>query len=87
MSILPYIEICTKGQYRPEYRSRVLGALEPHLADREFFVSKAVGWALRQLSYHEPEMVGNFIRLNRDLMSRLAIREGSRRLPDGVAID
>ena len=81
MSILPYIDICTKNQYRPEYGRMVLKALEPHLGDREFFVAKAVGWALRQLSYHEPEMVGDFIRSNRDRMSKLAIREGGRKLP------
>jgi 3-methyladenine DNA glycosylase AlkD len=81
MSILPYVDICTKNQYRPEYGKMILGALEPHLGDREFFVAKAVGWALRQMSYHEPEMVGNFIRTHRDGMSKLAIREGSRKPP------
>jgi 3-methyladenine DNA glycosylase AlkD len=81
MSILPYVDICTKNQYRPEYGNMILKALEPHLGDREFFVAKAVGWALRQLSYHEPEMVGEYISQHRDQMSKLAIREGSRKLP------
>jgi 3-methyladenine DNA glycosylase AlkD len=81
MSILPYVDICTKNQYRPEYGAMILRALEPHLGDREFFVAKAVGWSLRQLSKHEPELVGEYIRTHRDKMSRLAIREGGRRLP------
>jgi 3-methyladenine DNA glycosylase AlkD len=81
MSILPYVDISTKNQYRPEYGIMILRALEPHLEDREFFVAKAVGWALRQLSYHEPDMVREFIHQHRGEMSKLAIREGSRKLP------
>lgn len=81
MSILPYIDICTKNQYRPEYGAMILKALDPHLGDHEFFVAKAVGWALRQLGKHEPELVGEYIRTHRNRMSRLAIREGSRKLP------
>jgi 3-methyladenine DNA glycosylase AlkD len=80
MSILPYIEICQKGQYRPEYGPMLIEAVRPHLSDKEFFVGKAVGWALRELSKHEPELVRAFIRENREPITPLALREGSRKL-------
>ncbi len=80
MAIVPYVDLCMKGQYRPEYAPMILEAVRPHMTDREFFVAKAVGWALRQLSYHEPEMVMGFLEENHHLMTKLALREGSRKL-------
>lgn len=80
MAVVPYVDLCMKGQYRPEYGPMILEAVRPHIGDREFFVGKAVGWALRQLSYHEPDMVRMFIEENKDSMTRLVTREGSRKL-------
>ncbi|MFX0056218.1 MAG: DNA alkylation repair protein, partial [Candidatus Hermodarchaeota archaeon] len=46
----------------------------------EFFVAKAVGWVLRELSKREPDLVRRFIDDNRDRMNKLSIREGSKKL-------
>lgn len=44
----------------------------------EFFIQKAIGWALREYSKTNPVYVTNFIAQNN--LSRLAVREGSKHL-------
>ena len=52
------------------------------LHEKEFFIRKAIGWTLREMTKHYPEKVYEYIRENRDAMSGLTFREGSRRLPE-----
>ncbi len=80
MAILPYVDLCLRGQYRKEYAPWILETITPHISNREFYIQRAVGWALRQLSYHEPEIVRRFIAQHKSEMTRLVIREGSRKL-------
>lgn len=80
MAIVPYVELSLRDQYRPEYGSWILEAVTPHIGDSEFFVGKAVAWALRQMSYHAPELVRQFIEEHKTQMTQLVIREGSRKL-------
>ena len=42
----------------------------------EFFIQKAIGWALREYSKTNPQAVGEFIQTNE--LSKLAVREGSK---------
>ncbi|MFX1416124.1 MAG: DNA alkylation repair protein [Promethearchaeota archaeon] len=79
-TVLPYLHLSKKGFHRPEYTDKILRALKPHLSDKEFFVGKAVGWVLRELSKREPETVRSYIEENRTEMTKLAIREGSKKL-------
>lgn len=44
----------------------------------EFFINKAIGWALRDYSKTDPEWVAAFIDKYHDKMSSLSIREGSK---------
>lgn len=44
--------------------------------EKEFFIRKAIGWALRQYSYTNPEWVIQFIEEHRAHLSPLSIREG-----------
>lgn len=46
--------------------------------ESEFFIRKAIGWALREYSYTEPEAVRGFIEEHREQLSGLSIREGSK---------
>lgn len=55
-------------------------AIEANLADREFFIRKAIGWALRQHSRTDPEWVRAFVADHRDTLSPLSYREAVRRL-------
>ena len=49
-----------------------------NLGDIEFFINKAIGWALRDYSKYNPEWVKEFIRKNKDNMANLSIREASK---------
>lgn len=44
----------------------------------EFFINKAIGWALREYSKTNPKWVIKFINDNREKMSALSIKEGSK---------
>jgi 3-methyladenine DNA glycosylase AlkD len=79
-SILPYLHLSKKLVYKEEYTERILQAIRPHISDKEFFVGKAAAWVLRELSKREPEIVKAFIDQHRDVMTRLVIREASKKL-------
>ena len=49
-----------------------------NLGDNEFFINKAVGWALRDYSKFNPEWVREFIKKNKDNMANISIREASK---------
>ncbi len=79
-TILPYLYLSLKRNYRPEFNSRVLKAVKPHISDKEFFVGKAAGWVLRELSKRNPDVVREFFEKHRSKMTPLVIREGSMKL-------
>ena len=49
-----------------------------NLNQKEFFINKAIGWALRDYSKTNPEWVRTFIENNKEKMSKLSIKEGSK---------
>lgn len=51
-----------------------------NLNQTEFFINKAIGWALRDYSKTNPEWVENFIRQHHGKMAPLSIREASKYL-------
>ncbi|BDZ31067.1 DNA alkylation repair protein [Lactiplantibacillus sp. WILCCON 0030] len=53
-------------------------AIEAQQDNPEFFIQKAIGWALRDYSKTAPGWVANFI--NQHDLSKLAVREGSKYL-------
>ena len=50
------------------------------LNHKEFFVNKAIGWALRDYSKTNPQWVRNFIEVHKENMASLSIREASKYL-------
>ena len=48
--------------------------------EREFFIRKAIGWALREYSKTAPEAVRDYLLANGSRLSPLSRREGARRL-------
>lgn len=52
--------------------------LNNNLGQEEFFINKAIGWALRDYSKTNPEWVINFIDENKRKLSKLSIKEGSK---------
>lgn len=53
--------------------------IEPNIADREFFIRKAIGWALRQHARVDPDWVRAFVAEHPDL-SNLSQREALKHL-------
>ena len=49
--------------------------IEPNLADREFFIRKAIGWALRQHAWTDPREVARYVARNTARLSPLSVRE------------
>ncbi len=54
---------------------------EPMLAEREFFIRKAIGWVLREISKRDPAWVASWTELRLAEMSGVTFREAVRRLP------
>ena len=55
-------------------------ACRRNLADPEFFIRKAIGWALREHSKTDKHSVLEFVEKHRDSMSGLSLREASKYL-------
>ena len=51
-----------------------------NLSDREFFVRKAIGWALRQYARTDPDWVRAFVRAHEGSLSPLSRREATKHL-------
>jgi 3-methyladenine DNA glycosylase AlkD len=54
--------------------------IEPNLADREFFIRKAIGWALRQYAWTDPKEITRYVRAHRERLSRLSLREATKNI-------
>ncbi|GAA3715961.1 DNA alkylation repair protein [Microlunatus aurantiacus] len=61
-------------------RQLLVECLLPNLADREFFIRKAIGWALRQHARVDPDWVRGFVAEHEDRMSGLSRREATKHL-------
>ena len=48
--------------------------------EKEFFIAKAIGWALREYAKTNPNWVINFLNTYKTQMQKLSIREASKRL-------
>jgi 3-methyladenine DNA glycosylase AlkD len=48
--------------------------------EKEFFIQKAIGWALREYSKTDPRAVKSFLKKNKDLLAPLSYREGAKQL-------
>jgi 3-methyladenine DNA glycosylase AlkD len=49
--------------------------------ETDFFIRKAIGWALRDYARHDPQVVSKFLALNRNSLSALTVREAAKHLP------
>ena len=54
--------------------------IEPSLDSREFFLQKAIGWALRQYAWTDPTGIKRYVRLNQNRLSALSRREALKNL-------
>ena len=61
-------------------RDRVLGWAATYVDDRDWFIQKAVGWWLRELSKHDPDRTRAFIATYGERMKPFARKEALRHL-------
>jgi len=54
--------------------------IEPNLADREFFIRKAIGWALRQHAWTDVREVQRYVAKNQTRLSPLSVREALKNI-------
>ena len=67
--------ICQVGFKRGTDRDLLYTCIEPSLDSREFFLRKAIGWALREYAKAEPEAVRAYVEANAARLSGLSKRE------------
>jgi len=61
--------------------------IRPNLDDRDFFIRKAIGWALREASKTHPDEVIQYVDERRDRLSPLSKREALKRLLKSGAVE
>ena len=80
--------VCQLG-FKAETDLELLYAcIEPSLGSREFFLQKAIGWALRQYAWTDGAEIKRFVRLNRARLSALSYREALKnidRVPEAAS--
>ena len=74
--------ICQVGRKDRLDESLLADAIEPNLADRDFFLRKAIGWALRDHARIAPDLVRAFVDAHAGELSGLSRREATRHLAD-----
>ncbi len=72
--------ICQVGAKDHTDPARLFRFCEVCIDEREFFIRKAIGWALREYAKTEPDAVADFINGRRDGLSGLSFREGSKHI-------
>ena len=66
-------------RYKQHPHSELLfDMIRPLMHEKEFFIRKAIGWALRQYSKYNPKAVAGFIQKQK--LSPLSVKEGSKYL-------
>jgi 3-methyladenine DNA glycosylase AlkD len=77
--------ICQVGHKSDTDLALLSDVIEPNIGDRDFFIRKAIGWALREVAYVEPEWVHSFIDGHRAL-APLSVREATKHIgPSGLS--
>jgi 3-methyladenine DNA glycosylase AlkD len=72
--------ICQVGAKADTDIDLLAGAILPNLGDRDFFIRKAIGWALRDYARTDPDWVRRFVAAHRGRLSPLSYREATRHL-------
>jgi 3-methyladenine DNA glycosylase AlkD len=74
--------ICQIGLKERTDRERLFRFCEQRMDEKEFFVRKAIGWALREYAKTDPHAVAGFVSAHRDQLSGLSYREATKHIGD-----
>jgi len=67
--------LCQVGRKQATDLELLFDCIEPNLADRDFFIRKAIGWALRDYAWHDLDTVERWVSANDSRLSGLSKRE------------
>ena len=65
----------------------LFACMEPSLDSDEFFLRKAIGWALRQVSWRDPKVVIRYVKKHKSRLSGLSKREALKQVLKEGLID
>ncbi len=72
--------LCQVGAKEHTDPARLFRFCEACIGEKEFFIRKAIGWALREYAKTDPDAVAGFINTHRENLSGLSFREGSKHI-------
>jgi 3-methyladenine DNA glycosylase AlkD len=72
--------ICQIGFKSDTDLDLLYACIEPNLSHKDFFIRKAIGWALRQYAWTDPREVKRYVAANRARLSLLSVREALKNL-------
>ena len=72
--------LCQLGFKRDTDLDLLYACIEPSLSSKEFFLRKAIGWALRQYAWTDPKEVRRYVKANTDRLSGLSVREAMKNI-------
>jgi len=73
--------LCQLGFKRDTDLDLLYACMEPSLDSNEFFLRKAIGWALRQYARTDPREVKHYVGRNESRLSNLSKREALKKIP------
>jgi 3-methyladenine DNA glycosylase AlkD len=72
--------LCQLGFKRDTDLDLLYACMEPSIESQEFFLRKAIGWALRQYAWTNPKEVRRYVKANRQRLSGLSVREALKNI-------
>jgi 3-methyladenine DNA glycosylase AlkD len=72
--------LCQLGFKRETDLDLLYTCIEPSLGSKEFFLNKAIGWALRQYAWTDPKEVIRYVKKNKTRLSPLSQREAFKNI-------
>lgn len=80
VATLPWAKMANPKPQDLKTRERVLGWAEDYVPDRDWFIQKAIGWWVRDLSKHDAERARAFLDVNGAKLKAFARKEASKYL-------
>lgn len=77
--------ICQVGSGSATDEALLFACIEPSLSERDFFLRKAIGWALREHAKVAPAVIWRYVHANESRLSSLSRREALKHLHSGFA--
>jgi len=72
--------ICQVGHRDRTDAELLTEVIMPNIDDKDFFIRKGIGWALRDYARTAPQWVRDFVAARRGALSPLSVREATRHI-------